>query len=108
MRIKILIAFVLLAIGLIYVVDWVVFSIQDVNEKLSWEEFKLKYVKRFPDSLQSLIQIRGLPGVCFTFVFGIAGAIFINDFVNNNNKKAYFIIGIFSFVMAGWQIFSLM
>jgi len=106
-KIKILIAFILLIIGLIYVTDWIVFSIQEENERMSWEDFKLKYIKRFPDFFQPMVR----DAVLFTFIFmtcfAIAGLIFIRDFINDN-KKVYFILGIFSFVMAGWQIFSLM
>ncbi len=107
MRIKILIAFILLFIGLVYVTDWIVFFIQEENKKMPWEEFKLKYVKRFPDFFQPIVKDAKLFTVIFMTCFAVSGLIFINDFVNNNNK-AYFIIGLFSFVMAGWQIFSLM
>ena len=67
----------------------------------------MKYVKRFPDFFQPIVQDAKLFTVIFMACFAGAGLIFINDFANNNNKT-YFLIGIFSFIMAGWQIFSLM
>ncbi len=102
MRTKILIAFILLLIGLIYLVDWIVFSIQEENEILGWTDFKLKYYKRFPEVLRSLIQTH-LFTLLIIFCFAGAGLIFINE-----KKRVYFILGLFSFLMAAWQVFSLM
>jgi hypothetical protein len=103
MKTKILIAFILLFIGLVYVVDWIIFSTQSENEKMPWEAFKIKYYKRFPEALQSLLLSYPVLTYFSMFFFGIAGLIFINE-----KSKVYFILGIFSFVMAGWQLFSLM
>ncbi len=75
MRIKILIAFILLFFGLVYVTDWIVFSIQKENKKMPWEEFKLKYVKRFPDFFQPIVQDAKLFTLIFMASFGIAGLI---------------------------------
>ncbi len=103
MKPKLLIAFILLLIGLIYVADWIVFSTREQNESMPWEDFKIKYYKRFPEVLQPLII--NYPFLTFfsMFCFVGAGLIFIN-----RKGRAYFILGLFSFLMAGWQLFSLM
>jgi hypothetical protein len=107
MKTKILIAFCLLFIGLIYVGDWIIFATQEANKKKPWVDFKSKYGNRFPDFLQFLVHNSILFTFFFIARFGISGLIFINHY-RKENKKVYLILGIFSIIMAGWQLFSLM
>ncbi|MFN2458311.1 MAG: hypothetical protein ABR502_08940 [Chitinophagaceae bacterium] len=102
MKPKIFIAFLLLFIGLLYVADWIIFATQEENEKMPWQDFKLKYYNRFPDFFQPFIQSTWLTLLCMA-CFTIAGIIFIKE-----KKKVYFALGLFSFLMAAWQLFSLM
>jgi len=102
MKSKILIAFILLLVGLVYVVDWIIFSTREENESMPWEDFKIKYYKRFPEVLRSLIETP-LFTLLIILCFVSAGIIFVNK-----KQRAYLILGWFSFLMAGWQLFSLM
>jgi len=107
LKTKILIAFCLLFIGLIYVGDWIIFATREENKKMPWVDFKSKYENRFPDSLQFLVHNSILFTFFFIACFGISGLIFINQY-RKENKKVYLILGIFSIIIAGWQLFSLM
>lgn len=103
MKVKIVIAFLLLFSGLAVLTDWIVFASKPENSRLEWNALKEKYVDHFWPFLQPLAQ----NAVLFTLVcmacFVVAGLIFIS-----RQQRGYFILGIFSFVMAGWQLFSLM
>jgi hypothetical protein len=103
MKVKLIVAFILFFIGVSIVTDWVNFSIKKENEILSWPDFKLKYVNRFPEFLQPLIQNSFLFTLLCMSCFIIAGFVFVKS-----KQKILFVIGIISFTLAFWQLFSLM
>ena len=103
MKKKILLAFVLLIIGLVDVADWIIFSTSEGNENLSWTEFKSKYVARFPEFVQPLYQKPVITTTILIIFFTSSAIIFIKG-----KKKIFLALGILSFFMAGWQLFSLM
>jgi small-conductance mechanosensitive channel len=103
MKAKIILAFFLFVIGLGIVTDWILFSIKKENEILSWPVFKLKYIHRFPEFLRSLIQNSLLFTLLCMGCFIVSGLIFIK-----NKQKVFLALGILSFVLAFWQLFSLM
>lgn len=55
MKTKILIAFCLLFIGLIYVGDWIIFATREENKKMPWVDFKAKELTIRVSSLVLLI-----------------------------------------------------
>jgi hypothetical protein len=103
MKSKIIIALILLILGLTRVIDWVIFSTKKENESLSWEAFKIKYIEHLPVFLQPLYQKPIIITLILLVCFTIAGLLFIKV-----KKRIYFILGIISFVLAFWQLFSLM
>jgi hypothetical protein len=103
MKAKFIPAFLLFFTGAGIVTDWIIFSVRMENEKLSWPGFKLKYVNRFPEFLQPLVQHSLLFTLLCMSCFIIAGILFIK-----NRQKVFFILGIFSFILAFWQLFSIM
>ena len=73
------------------------------NEKLNWAEFKIKYNERLPSFLQPLYQKPIIIILILMIFFTVSGLLFINA-----RKKIFFVLGILSFVLAFWQLFSLM
>jgi Ca2+/Na+ antiporter len=103
MKTKIILAFFLFFAGAAIVVDWILFSIKKENEILSWSEFKLKYENRFPESVRPLIHNSLLLTLLCMSCFIISGLIFVKK-----GQKIFLILGIISFVLAFWQLFTLM
>ena len=103
MKPRVILAFLLLLLGLACVTDWIIFSSRKENESLEWYALKAKYVQHFPGFLQPLVQ----NAVLFTFIcllcFLIAGLILVKQ-----KSKVYLAIAVFCFLMASWQLFSLM
>jgi len=101
--IKLIIAFILFVLGCAWVADWIIFATQKENEQLPWHDFRQKYIARFPEAVQPLVN----NAVLITFVcilcFVVAGIIFINQ-----KRRAYTVLAILAFVLAAWQLFSLM
>ena len=103
MKKKIILAFILLFLGLSRVVDWIIFSSIKENENMDWTAFKIKYIARLPSFLQPLYQKPIIITVILMICFTVSGLLFINA-----RKKIFFVLGILSFVLAFWQLFSLM
>lgn len=97
------IAFILLLLGIAWVADWIIFAVQQENEQLPWNDFRLKYIARFPQSLQPFVANAVLVTCTCMLCFIIAGIIFIKE-----KRKPYTVLAIFAFIMAAWQLFSLM
>jgi hypothetical protein len=98
-----IIAFLLLVLGLISVIDWIIFSTEKLNQDLGWDEFKQKYTEHLPLPLQPLYQNPVLITAILIFCFVASGLLFLSA-----KRKAYFALAIFCFVLAFWQLFSLM
>jgi hypothetical protein len=103
MRIKIVIAIFLLALGLIQLIDWIIFAIRTENEKLSASEIHAEYVSHFPVWLQAYFENTVISTLACMFLFAIASVLFITE-----RRKLFLVLGIFSFVLAFWQLFSLL
>lgn len=103
MKIRLLIAFFLFGVGLARMVDWIIFSTNRKYSDLDWETFKIKYVERLPDFLQPLYKSPVVITTICILVFTVAGVLFLKE-----KRRSFFVIAIFSFVLAFWQLFSLM
>lgn len=103
MRKRIWIAVLFLLVGVIYLTDWILFSIAKGNKNLSWVDFKERYVQHFPDFLKPFFQNAILSTVFFIFILSIAGLIFVGE-----RKTLLKIPGILSIILAAWLLFSLM
>jgi hypothetical protein len=103
MRIKIVIAFLFFFPGLCQLVDWILFSIRTENEKLSMPELHAEYVAHFPSWLQAYFENAVISTLSCMMLFAIASALFITE-----RKKLFLVLGIISFVLALWQLFTLM
>lgn len=95
-------ALLLLIVGLIYMIDWIVFSTKPENSAMSWVEFQAKYIDRFPEGVRWFFEGQ-LSTVVALLILGVAGLLFLNL-----KGRGYLFLGIFSMVLAGWQLFSLM
>ena len=99
-KIYLCLAFVLYAVGVFVIVDWIVFAENDQSD--SFYELKAIYISHFPEFLQSFFNER-LSALVFVFTFTVAGLIFLD-----HKSRGYRILGISSFLLAFWEIFSLM
>jgi hypothetical protein len=102
MRIKIVLSFLLFILGLIQLMDWILFSIHTENEKLSKLELHAEYVDHFPGWLQLYFQDIIISTFGCALLFAVASVLFITE-----RKKLLLVLGIISFVLACWQLFSL-
>jgi len=102
MKIKLTLAFFFLFIGISSIVDWFIFSSK--NDELKRTNYKIfidKYIGRFPSFLQPLFP-RAIAGI-FAVLLLISAIIFIST-----KKKGYSVVGVISFLLAFWYLFSLM
>jgi hypothetical protein len=97
-------AFLLLAAGVADILDWMLFSDPVKNNKpFDFELYKEKYIEHLPAFLRPLYQPPIIiTSICFLF-FIIAGALFLKE-----QKKPYKYLAVFSFLLAFWELFSLM
>lgn len=103
MKGRLIIAFILFLLCLARIVNWIYFSTRKENENLEMTELNLKYVKTLPAFLQPLFQKPIIDtGICILFLT-ISGLLLIKE-----KKKIFFALAILSFVLAFWQLFSLM
>ncbi len=103
MKIKLIVAFIFFLVGMVNLVDWILFSVRDENKSMNWEDFKLKYLNRLPAFLQPFYERPILSTSIFIVLFSIAGLIFIKE-----DRKIFKALGIVSFVLGFWELFSLM
>jgi hypothetical protein len=105
MKIKLIVAFIFLALGVAKIVDWFIFCNQDNNFKtLNFEALKLKYVSRFPEIIKPLFTSKPeMAAVLSMVILTISGLIFLRI-----KKKGYLVIAILSFFLAFWNLFSIM
>lgn len=98
-----IIAFVSLFLGLSDVVDWIVFSTDKKNENLDWQSFKTKYIQHLPSWLQPLYERPIIVTAILIAFFTFSGFVFVRE-----KKKVFLVFGIVSFILAFWELFSLM
>ncbi len=79
MKLKIFIAFLLFLLGLARIIDWIIFCSIEEYKILGWTEFKLKYYRRFPETLQPLLPKYQLLTFGCIACFVVAGIIFIKQ-----------------------------
>lgn len=103
MKRKIIVAIVLFFLSFIQIADWIIFAYKGENENLNIADLNAKYTERFPSILQLYFGNTGISTLVCTLLFITAGLIFITE-----KGKKYFVAGILSFLMAAWQLFSLM
>ena len=105
MKSKLILVFTFYFLGLLKIIDWLLFCNSDNNFKtLKYNELKIKYISRFPDVMKPLFDSKPeLASVISFFIIGIAGYIFIKM-----NSKFYIALGFSAFLLAVWNLFSIM
>ena len=103
MKKKIILATSFFLLGSIQITDWIFFAYKGDNEKLNISDLNAKYEERFPPILQLYFHNPVVSTLVCFFLHLTAGLIFINT-----KKKIFFVLGILSFVLAFWELFSLM
>jgi hypothetical protein len=100
------IAILLFLAGLIYMADWIIFcNTYDLIHPLgNHQHFISSYVSRFPRPFNTMttVGLRILTVIVFLF-FSYASYTFIRQ-----GKNIWVALGIFSSIMAFWQLFSLL
>lgn len=103
MKIRLVLAFLFLLAGLADITDWMLYCARNREKPFDFAVFKRKYVEHLPGFLKPLYQPPIIiTGICFLF-FVVAGLIFQKE-----QKKVFKILAIFSFLLAFWELFSLM
>lgn len=99
------VAFILYFLGLLNIIDWIVFW-NDHSDLVSkdYHSFKQLYINHFPALLRPLHTSNPAPATLLMMVFFcIAGFLFFKQ-----EKTAFRILGITSFIFAIWSFVSLM
>lgn len=100
---RLFLAFFLLLTGIASIVDWILFSANNKQKPFDFAALKLKYEAHLPAFLRPLFHPPIIiTGIYFLF-FVVAGLIFLKE-----QKKGFKILAIFSFLLAFWELFSLM
>lgn len=96
---------ILFLLGVVKIIDWFVFCSQNRElKKNSYSLFISKYETKFPNWLQPFFNTRpDLAAIISVIFFIIAGAIFVNE-----KQMIFTIVGVISFILAFWNLFSLM
>ena len=105
MRKRVYIAFVLLIIGLLNILDWYIFWHENsILASQNFYDLKLKYVERFPDWFRPMIELNPQPlAILLAIVLTLAGVIFILE-----KKIIYIVLGVLSFLIVFQNLFSIM
>ena len=96
-------ACLLFALGLFQVMDWIIFCGQPGNDSLSIAELNAKRLTGMPPFLQGYFRNPLVSTVACMLFFLVAGLLFLRL-----EKKPYRVVAIFTFVLAFWQLFTLM
>ena len=103
MKIRLLLAFLFFVLGLLQLSDWILFSIRTEKRKMSLQEVHAEYVAHFPNWLQPYFENAIISTLGCMLLFAVASGLFISE-----RKKPYLVMGIISFILGFWQLFSLM
>jgi hypothetical protein len=99
-----ILALVAYKIGILYMLDWLLFVEKNNDLVDDFPTLKEKYIARFPDVIKPLLETNPQPAaLLFTLLFCASGLVFMR-----NNSNVYKIIGITSFLFAFWNLFSIM
>jgi hypothetical protein len=99
-----ILALVAYKIGILYMLDWLLFVEKNNDLVDDFPTLKEKYIARFPDVIKPLLEANPQPAaILFTLLFCICGIVFIR-----NNNLVFKILGITSFLFAFWNLFSIM
>jgi hypothetical protein len=99
-----ILALVAYKIGILYMLDWLLFVEKNNDLVDDFPTLKAKYVARFPDFIQPLLERNPQPAaLLFTLLFCASGLVFMR-----NNNLVFKILGITSFLFAFWNLFSVM
>ena len=90
--------------GILYMLDWIIFVKKNDDLYDDLPTMKAKYVAEFPDAFKPLIETNPQPAaIIITILFSLCGIVLIR------NKSATFkILGTTSFILAVWNLFSIM
>lgn len=102
MKFKIIIALILFLLCASSLVDWIVFSVK--NSNLKFDLLKEKYINRFPPSIREFYS----NNIRLTTIFFIAGFVISGIILIQQKSKFLKAIGIVSFMLSAWELFSLM
>jgi hypothetical protein len=92
------------AFGIIYLLDWIIFVEKNDDLYDDFPTMKAKYIARFPDILKPLLETNPQPAaILFTILFSLCGMQFIR-----NKGIPFKILGATSFLLAFWNLFSIM
>jgi hypothetical protein len=91
------------ALGLIQIMDWIIFCNQPGIDSLSMAETNAKHLDSLPPFLQGYFRYPLVSTLACMLFFLFAGLLFLSL-----KKKPYRVVAIFTFVLAFWQLFSLM
>lgn len=98
---KLIIAILFFIGGALPVVDWLYYcSVTDNN--LEWAQFKTNYFNRFPSSFHLFFQYNIITAISI-ILLTVSGFLFVKT-----HKKYFQLIGAIAFILAFWQLFSLM
>lgn len=101
MKIRIVVAFLMLITGLAQITDWVIFSIQ--HSALDIFQLNAAYLKRLPPVLQLYFRNPVFSTLICMTILAVSGILFIRA-----RKRTFLALGVFALVLAFWQLFSLM
>src|SRR5258705_10101482 len=104
MKIKIILALIFYVLGIVRIIDWIIFW--DQHKELALKNrnvFITKYVERFPDYIKAVFTSKyQLDTVLSIVLFVTAGLIFLKK-----KNLFYKVLAITSFVFAFWNLFTL-
>lgn len=105
MKISILLGIFLYILGLVKLIDWFIFWNRNKQIALTnYNLFKLNYFNHFPDILKPIIGLNHEIGTYLSLIiFVISGFLF-----HKESHRFWKILSISSFILAGWNLFSLM
>lgn len=105
MKSKLILAYAFLLLGILKIIDWFIFCNTNNNFKtLKYSELKTKYISRFPGVIKPLFNSKPeLAAIISVLILSIAGYIFIKM-----NSKFYMALGTLAFLLAVWNLVSIM
>lgn len=90
--------------GIAYMLDWIIFAEKNNDLYDGFPELKAKYVSRFPEALHLLFENNPQPAAILAFiVFTVCGFVFFK-----NNTIIFKVLGVIAFLLAFWNLFSIM
>lgn len=99
-----ILALIIYAFGIVYMLDWIIFATQNDALHDDFPALKAKYVSRFPEFIKPMIESNPQPAaILFAILFALCGVVFIRE-----NKVIFKVLAVTSFILAFWNLFSIM